>query len=130
MSQAVNHLPVRGELYHIHLRGKPMLILVLVALDCLPCNVVDAGDLGGDCLNISHRIRSGAMSIAITTLWTACFLLTYRFPGFNSGLGPPGTFWTNAAIRLTGLVFLFFRLPETRGKTLEQIEATPQTRSD
>jgi hypothetical protein len=31
-------------------------------------------------------------------------------------------FWTYAAICLAGLLFLYIRLPETRGKTLEEIE--------
>ncbi len=64
------------------------------------------------------------MSIAITALWTACFLLTYTFPVLNAKQGPGSTFLTYAVICLVGLVFLFFRSPETKGKTLEQIEAT------
>jgi hypothetical protein len=63
------------------------------------------------------------MSVAVTALWTACFLLTYTFPLLNKALGAAGTFWTYAAICLAGFIFLYLRLPETRGKTLEEIEA-------
>jgi len=109
-------------LYHLHLQGKPMLILVLAAIACYAMSLAPA-----TWVVISevfpNRIRSGAMSIAITALWTACFLLTYTFPLLNAKLGPGGTFLTYAVICLAGLVFLFFRLPETKGKTLEQIEA-------
>jgi MFS family permease len=69
-----------------------------------------------------NRIRGSAMSIAITALWTACFLLTYTFPVLNAALGAAGTFWIYAAVCLAGLLFLYFRLPETKGRTLEEIE--------
>jgi SP family sugar porter-like MFS transporter len=108
-------------LYHLHLQGRPMLILVLAAIACYamslaPVTWVVISEI------FPNRIRSGAMSVAVTALWTACFLLTYTFPVLNAKLGPAGTFLTYAAICVAGLVFLFFRLPETKGKTLEQIE--------
>jgi SP family sugar porter-like MFS transporter len=62
------------------------------------------------------------VSIAVTALWTACFLLTYTFPLLNAQLGAAGTFWTYAAICLAGALFLFKRLPETKAKSLEEIE--------
>jgi hypothetical protein len=48
--------------------------------------------------------------------------LTYSFPLLNSALGAAGTFWTYAAICLVGLLYLSTRLPETKGKSLEEIE--------
>lgn len=110
-----------GALYHLHMQGKPMLVLVLAAIACYamslaPATWVVIAEI------FPNRIRGGAMSIAITALWTACFLLTYTFPLLNARLGAAGTFWTYAAICLAGLLFLFFRLPETKGKSLEQIE--------
>jgi SP family sugar porter-like MFS transporter len=41
----------------------------------------------------------------------------------NAALSTAGVFWTYAAICLAGLVYLLFRLPETRGRSLEEIEA-------
>ena len=69
-----------------------------------------------------NRIRGAAMSVAVTSLWIACFILTYTFPMLNKGLGPAGTFWLYGTICVAGLVFILLRLPETKGKTLEQIE--------
>ena len=40
----------------------------------------------------------------------------------NAQLGAAGTFWLYAVICLLGFGFIFFKLPETKGKTLEQIE--------
>jgi SP family sugar porter-like MFS transporter len=110
-----------GLLYRLHLQGLPMLVLVLAAIACYamslaPATWVVIAEI------FPNRIRASAMSIAITALWTACFLLTYTFPLLNAALGSAGTFWTYAAICLAGFLFLFFRLPETRGKSLEEIE--------
>lgn len=69
-----------------------------------------------------NRIRGTAMSIAVGCLWMACFILTYTFPIFNVVLGPAGTFWIYSGICLVGLIFIILRLPETKGKSLEQIE--------
>jgi len=50
--------------------------------------------------------------------------LTYTFPLFNHALGAAKTFWIYAGICMAGFVFIRVRLPETKGKTLEQIEAS------
>ncbi len=115
-----------GVLYQLHLKGVPMLVLVLAAIACYamslaPVTWVVIAEI------FPNRIRSTAMSIAVTALWSACFLLTYTFPMLNAALGAGGTFITYAAICLAGLVFLYFRLPETRMKTLEEIEALLRT---
>jgi MFS family permease len=112
---------VLGLLYRTHLQGLPMLVLVLAAIACYamslaPVTWVVIAEI------FPNRVRGSAMSIAVTALWTACFLLTYTFPLLNARLGAAGTFWTYAAICMAGLLFLYLRLPETRGKTLEQIE--------
>jgi hypothetical protein len=62
------------------------------------------------------------MSIAVFALWTGCFTLTYSFPLLNEWLGPARTFWLYAVICLCGYIFVLLTLPETKGKTLEQIE--------
>jgi SP family sugar porter-like MFS transporter len=69
-----------------------------------------------------NRIRGTAMSIAVGSLWIGCFLLTYTFPIFKTLLGVSVTFWIYAGICAVGLVVLLAKLPETKGKTLEQIE--------
>jgi hypothetical protein len=51
-----------------------------------------------------------------------CAVVPPTFPLLNRGLGPAGTFWIYSAICAAGFLFIRQRLPETRGKTLEQIE--------
>jgi SP family sugar porter-like MFS transporter len=69
-----------------------------------------------------NRIRGTAMSVATTSLWVASFILTFTFPLLNNALGAAGTFWVYALICLGGFIFVFKKLPETKGKTLEEIE--------
>ena len=111
-----------GVLYRMHLQGFPMLVLVLAAIACYamslaPVTWVVIAEI------FPNRIRSGAMSVCVTALWSACFVLTYTFPLLNARLGAAGTFWTYAGICLSGAAFLWLRLPETKGKTLEELES-------
>ena len=112
---------VLGAFYRLHMQGTPMLALVLAAIACYTMSLapvvwVVIAEI------FPNRIRGGAMSIAVTALWIACFVLTYTFPSMNAALGTSDVFWTYAAICLAGLLFLYFCLPETKGKSLEEIE--------
>ena len=110
-----------GLCYRQHVQGLPVLLLVLAAIGCYamslaPVTWVVISEI------FPNRIRGAAMSVAVSALWIACFLLTYTFPILNAKLGPAGTFWLYAAICVAGFLFIFAKLPETKGKTLEQIE--------
>jgi len=107
--------------YSSGLKGLPMLLLVLAAIgtygmSLAPITWVVISEI------FPNRIRGAAVAVATTSLWAACFILTYSFPLLNKGLGPAGTFWLYAAICVIGFVFIRARLPETKGKTLEVIE--------
>jgi SP family sugar porter-like MFS transporter len=69
-----------------------------------------------------NRIRGAAMAVATVSLWLASFLLTYTFPFLNQVLNASGTFWLYGAICVLGLIFIYYKLPETKGKSLEDIE--------
>jgi len=110
-----------GGLYYFHGHGLPMLLLVVAAIACYamslaPVTWVVISEI------FPSKIRGPAVSIAVTALWSACFVLTYTFPFLNHALGASGTFWIYAAICAAGFVYLAFRLPETKGKSLEAIE--------
>jgi len=110
-----------GCCYHHHVQGLPVLLLVLAAIGCYamslaPVTWVVISEI------FPNRIRGAAMSVAVCALWIACFLLTYTFPMLNAKLGAAGTFWLYAAICVLGLIFIYFKLPETKNKSLEQIE--------
>jgi MFS family permease len=110
-----------GFCYHDAVKGLPMLLLVLAAIgsyamSLAPVTWVVISEI------FPNRIRGAAMAVAVSSLWIACFILTYTFPILNARLGSAGTFWLYAAICAAGFVFVFFKLPETKGKSLEQIE--------
>jgi sugar porter (SP) family MFS transporter len=69
-----------------------------------------------------NRVRSHAVSTAVSALWIASFLLTYTFPFLNRALGSGGIFLTYGVICLAGCVLVTLTVPETRGRSLEQIE--------
>jgi MFS family permease len=69
-----------------------------------------------------NRIRGVAVSVSVSALWIACFVLTFTFPALNAALGPAGAFWLYSGICVIGFLFILWRVPETKGKTLEQIE--------
>jgi sugar porter (SP) family MFS transporter len=110
-----------GFAYLSGLKGLPMLLLVLAAIGCYamslaPVTWVVISEI------FPNRIRGAATAVAVSSLWIACFILTYTFPMLNAKLGSAGTFWLYAAICVVGFVQITFKLPETKGKTLEQIE--------
>ncbi len=68
-----------GLCYHGGVKGLPMLLLVLAAIACYsmslaPVTWVVISEI------FPNRIRGAAMSVAVTSLWIACFILTYTFP--------------------------------------------------
>ncbi|XP_013191248.1 facilitated trehalose transporter Tret1 [Amyelois transitella] len=80
------------------------------------------------------KIRGAAASICTAFNWLCTFTVTKTFINILDGIGPAGTFWLFGCICFVGLFFVVVCVPETRGKSLEQIEnkmmgrETPRTR--
>ena len=110
-----------GASYFCKLQGVPLVVLVVAAIGCYACTLAPMTWVVLSEI-FPNRIRGAAMSIAVFALWTGCFTLTYTFPLLNARLGSSGTFWLYAVICAAGFLFCRARLPETKGKTLEQIE--------
>lgn len=70
-----------------------------------------------------NRVRSQAVSVCVGALWTASFLLTYTFPSLNRAFGTGGTFLTYGLICVLGCLLCAAFVPETKGRSLEQIES-------
>jgi SP family sugar porter-like MFS transporter len=112
---------VLGLGYYTGSTGIHMLLLVVLAIACYamslaPITWVVISEI------FPNRIRGAAMSIAVFSLWVGCTVLTLTFPYLKRGLGAHGTFWLYGGICVLGFVFIRQKLPETKGKSLEDIE--------
>lgn len=68
------------------------------------------------------KIRGAAASICTAFNWLCTFIVTKTFLNIIEGIGTAGTFWLFGGITFIGLFFVIIFVPETRGKSLEQIE--------
>ncbi len=68
------------------------------------------------------KIRGQAMSVATLVLWSSCYIVSQTFPMLVDTIGNAKTFWIYALCSFAGLIFVIFVVPETKGKTLEEIE--------
>ena len=72
-------------------------------------------------------VRGRAMSVATLGNWAANLIVALTFLSLLEGLGPVGTFGLYALVSIGGLVFTACLVPETKGRSLEEIEAQWQT---
>ena len=68
------------------------------------------------------RIRGRAMSVATVALWCACTLLTMTFLTLTQAVSPTGAFLIYAGFCVLTFVIVWRAVPETKGKSLEEIE--------
>jgi major inositol transporter-like SP family MFS transporter len=68
------------------------------------------------------RLRGIFMGGAVFSMWIANFIISLCFPVLLAWLGLSGTFFIFAAIGLAGALFVIKCVPETRNRSLEQIE--------
>lgn len=110
-----------GYMFKQNIMGLPIVLLTLAlvavySLTLAPVVWVILSEI------FPNRIRGAAMSIAAIFLWIGNFSLTFSFPTVKENLGWANNFWLYAVICIVGFIILYFKLPETKGKSLEQIE--------
>jgi len=69
------------------------------------------------------RIRGRAMSVGTITNWGANLIVALSFLSLTQGIGKAATFWLFGLITIGSWFFAYFLVPETKGRTLEEIEA-------
>ena len=69
------------------------------------------------------KVRGAAISIAVISLWAAYFILVFTFPMLFENF-KENTFYIYAAICSAGFLFIWLKVKETKGKTLEEVEMT------
>lgn len=63
-----------------------------------------------------------ASSMSIVVHWSLVFAVTKLFPTMEDQMGQSATFWTFACFTTMSVIFTYFLLPETKGKTLQEIQ--------
>jgi len=69
-----------------------------------------------------NRIRGRAMSLVTFTNWSTNFITAFIFPWYVAQIGMNAGFFTFAATTLIATIFFWRLVPETKGKSLEEIE--------
>src|SRR5258706_11538444 len=106
---ALSHI-LLGCAYAAGIKGVAVLVLTLCTIGCYalslaPVTWVLIAEI------FPNRVRGLAVSVSVSALWVASFLLTFTFPILNHILGAAKTFWAYGAVCLVGFVFVHLRAP-------------------
>ncbi len=116
-----------GLAFYFNQKGPWVLLFVLAYIGCFAMSL---GPVTWVILSeiFPTRIRGRAMAIATVILWISCFVVSQTFPmmdknkwlveKFHHGF----SFWVYAAFCIVEVLFIWGLVPETKGKTLEEIE--------
>ena len=112
---------IEGYFFHINNLGIPIVVLTLASVAIYSFTLAPIvwfilSEI------FPNRIRGAAMSLAAVALWIGNFSLTFTFPSIKDNLGWTMNFWLYAIICIIGFIVIAYKLPETKGKSLEEIE--------
>jgi sugar porter (SP) family MFS transporter len=114
----------------IHFQASGLVVLIFV-LTYVTCFAVGVGT--GTWVIMTEicpaRIRGRAMSVATIALWCGTLLVTLTFLSLVSALSAPGTFLLYAMVAIAAFLFVWRLVPETKGRTLEEVDSWWRARS-
>lgn len=110
-----------GLAFHNGWTGYGLLVFILLYIACFaasygPVTWVVISEI------FPIKLRGVAMSVATFALWIAVYLVTQMFPILLESAGAAATFWIFGGMSLLGFFFVWTQVPETKEKTLEEIE--------
>ncbi|HLR38344.1 MAG TPA: sugar porter family MFS transporter [Chitinophagaceae bacterium] len=123
VSMAIISLIAIGVLFQLNIQEGPwILLLILVyiasfAFSFGPVSWVIVSEI------FPTSIRGRAMALGTLSLWVGNFFIGQLTPMMLDGIGPAGTFWIFAIICSPTLWLIWKFIPETKGRSLEDIEA-------
>jgi len=107
----------------IHFQAAGAIVLIFV-LTYVACFAVGVGT--GTWVMMSEicptRVRGRAMSVATVALWCGTLLVTLTFLSLVNLFTASGVFLLYATVSIAAFLFVWRRIPETKGRTLEEIE--------
>ena len=118
-------LAVMGAFFYFEVKG---VYFLLVFFFCVASYEMSLAPLAWLIMSeiFPTRIRGKAMAIATFFLWTACYAAAQAFPPLSAYLekrfgSPAGIFWMYTCVCIFAVIFSWWMVPETKGKTLEEI---------
>jgi SP family arabinose:H+ symporter-like MFS transporter len=114
-----------GWMFHTQQNGLPLLLCIVCFIGAFAMAMGPIGWLF--CSEVfPNKVRGRAMSVAALTVWVSCYIVAQTFPMLNDSpaVGPAITFWIYAAVSLVSFLFVLAMVPETKGRTLEEIGAS------
>jgi sugar porter (SP) family MFS transporter len=108
--------------FSMNVSGLPLLAVILVYVSCFaasqgPVVWVIMSEI------FPNRIRGTAMSVATVLLWGACYVVSQTFPMLVKHAGSVWTFLIYAVMCAASVILTLYFVPETKGRSLEEIEA-------
>jgi SP family arabinose:H+ symporter-like MFS transporter len=112
---------VAGVFYVTGIRGTPFLISLLAFVGCFAFSL---GPVPWIIISeiFPSRIRGKAMAIGTMTVWITNTVLMFLVPVIRDAFGLAWTFWLFALLVAPCLLLTWLFIPETKGKTLEEVE--------
>ena len=114
-------LAITGMAFFFNWGGYVLLIFILTYVACFAASF---GPVPWVILSeiFPIKLRGLAMSVATLSVWVAVYFVTQLFPILVEEIGPAYTFWIFFAVSMMAFVFVWTQIPETKEKTLEEIE--------
>lgn len=116
-------LALVGWMFYTHQQGIALLVCVVLFTGAFAMSMGPIGWIL--CSEIfPNKVRGRAMSVATFTVWFSCYIVAKTFPMLNESpsIGPALTFWIYGGVSFLSFVFILLMVPETKGRTLEEIE--------
>jgi len=77
---------------------------------------------------LPSEIRAQTGGVATCVNWTGAFIVSMTFDPLRQAIENYGCFWAFSVVCALGFVFVFFTIPETKGRSLEEIQRILQRR--
>jgi SP family arabinose:H+ symporter-like MFS transporter len=111
-----------GLMFHFEVTSGWMVLIPILTF--IACFAFSLGPLPWIVISeiFPTRVRGRAMSVGTFAVWGGCFLVAQTFPSLLESIGPSYTFWLYAVLVAPVIPMTIWLLPETKGRSLEQIE--------